>query len=183
MSTPLTDAASATDTALFKRALSRFATGVTVITTRTDPANAPGGNPQGFVGLTASSFNSVSLQPALVVWSLGLRTRSLPAFMTGSHYVVNVLAADQRDVCERFAYHPGDRFAGTDYHLGSCGLPILHGALAWFECRHRSRYEEGDHILFVGEVERCGVGEPNAPLIYQGSAFHTLQDLPQPAQV
>lgn len=178
-STPIASAATIPE---FKRALSRFATGVTVITTRTDPATAPGGNPQGFVGLTASSFNSVSLEPPLVVWSLGLRTRILPAFMTGSHYVVNVLAADQLDLCERFAYHPGDRFEGIDYRLGDCGLPLLSGALAWFECRHRSRYEEGDHVLFVGEVERCGVGPQNAPLIYQCSAFHTLQDQPLPAQ-
>lgn len=182
MSSPLPEAVPATETALFKRALSRFATGVTVITTRTDPATAPGGNPQGFVGLTASSFNSVSLEPALVVWSLGLRTRSLPAFMAGSHYVVNVLAADQMALCERFAYHPGDRFEDTDFQLGARGLPILTGALAWFECRHRQRYEEGDHLLFVGEVERCGLGPAHEPLVYQGSAFHTLQGLPQPVR-
>jgi len=162
----------------FKRALSRFATGVTVITTRTDPSTAPGCNPQGFVGLTASSFNSVSIEPPLVLWSLGLRARSLPAFVSGSHYVVNVLAASQLDLCERFAYNPGDRFEGTAFRLGRCGLPILEGALAWFECRHRSRHEEGDHLIFVGEVEHCGVGDEQAPLIYQGSTYHTTQAHP-----
>lgn len=160
----------------FKQALACFATGVTVITARADPsASVP--NPQGFIGLTASSFNSVSLNPPLVLWSLGLGARSLPAFLAGSHYVVNVLAASQRELCERFAYAPGDRFAGIDWQPGACGLPILDGCLAWFECRHRSRYEEGDHIIFVGEVERCGTGAQQPPLIYQGSRFQTTQAL------
>lgn len=160
----------------FKQALARFATGVTVITARA-PASAEVANPQGFIGLTASSFNVVSLTPPLVLWSLGLRARSLPAFLSGSHYVVNVLAASQRALCERFAYAPGDRFAGIDWRPGDCGLPILEGCLAWFECRHRSRYEEGDHIIFVGEVERCGTGPDQDPLVYQRSGFHTTQAL------
>lgn len=160
----------------FKQALSCFATGVTVITARAGPsASVP--NPQGFIGLTASSFNSVSLNPPLVLWSLGLGARSLPAFLAGSHYVVNVLAASQRELCERFAYAPGDRFAGIDWQPGACGLPILDGCLAWFECRHRSRYEEGDHIIFVGEVERCGIGAEQPPLIYQGSRLQTTRAL------
>ena len=130
-----------------------------------------------FVGITVSSFNSVSLAPPLVLWSLGHRASSLPLFHAGTHYVVNVLAADQLEVCMRFASGKGDRFAQTNYSLGQSGLPILKGALAWFECHNRSRYEEGDHVIFVGEVERCGFTDNRAPLVYQNSQFGTTTPL------
>lgn len=160
----------------FRQALSRFATGVTVVTTR-GPEALPGQAPApSFVGITASSFNSVSLSPPLVLWSLGLHAGSLPLFHAGTHYVINVLADDQLAVCQRFAYGQGDRFAGLDYRLGHSGLPILGGALAWFECHNRSRYEEGDHVIFVGEVERCGFAE-GRPLVFQGGQFATTQAL------
>lgn len=160
----------------FRQALSRFATGVTVVTTHAPGAPPGASDGSRFVGLTASSFNSVSLSPPLVLWSLGLQSGNLPAFHAGSHYVINVLAADQLALCERFAYGKGDRFAGVDYRLGQSGLPILDGALAWFECHNRSRYEEGDHVIFVGEVERCGFAE-GQPLVYQASQFGTLAAL------
>ena len=125
------------------------------------------------MGITASSFNSVSLTPPLVLWSLGSRASSLPLFHAGTHYVVNVLAADQLDVCNRFAFGKGDRFADTAYTLGQAGLPILKGALAWFECHNRSRYEEGDHVIFVGEVEQCRYRADASPLIFHGGRFYT----------
>jgi flavin reductase (DIM6/NTAB) family NADH-FMN oxidoreductase RutF len=115
-----------------------------------------------------------------VLWSLGHRASSLPLFHAGTHYVVNVLAADQLDLCNRFAYGKGDRFADTAYTLGQAGLPILKGALAWFECHNRSRHEEGDHVIFVGEVERCGFSDGSAPLVYQGGQFSTTTPLPHP---
>lgn len=160
----------------FRQALSRFATGVTVVTTHA--AGATDGQPSSpaFVGITASSFNSVSLSPPLVLWSLGLHAGSLPLFHAGTHYVINVLAADQLTVCQQFAYGKGDRFAGVDYRLGQSGLPILSGALAWFECHNRSRYEEGDHVIFVGEVERCGFSD-GEPLVFQGGQFGTTRPL------
>lgn len=164
--------------AQFKQALSRFATGVTVITTFAPGAQKGDSASSSFVGITASSFNSVSLTPPLVLWSLGHRAGSLPLFHAGTHYVVNVLAADQLDLCHRFASGQGDRFANTDYRLGQAGLPILKGALAWFECHNRSRYEEGDHVIFVGEVERCGLSDGAAPLVFQGGQFSTTQSLP-----
>jgi flavin reductase (DIM6/NTAB) family NADH-FMN oxidoreductase RutF len=116
----------------------------------------------------------------LVLWSLGLRAASLPQFHAGSHYVINVLAADQLAVCNRFAYGKGDRFADTAYTLGQSGLPILDGALAWFECHNRSRHEEGDHVIFVGEVERCGFSDGTAPLVYQGGQFSSTAPLHKP---
>ncbi|AOY93195.1 flavin reductase [Cupriavidus sp. USMAA2-4] len=157
----------------FRRALSQFATGVTIITTR---AASGAGTP--FVGITASSFNSVSMDPPLVLWSMATTANSLPMFRDGSHYIINVLSASQLDLCQRFATLKGDRFAGVDYRLSETGLPVLANALAWFECHNRSRYDEGDHIIFVGEVERCGVpGSGGHPLVFHGGAFSTTSPL------
>ena len=153
------------DEAGFRRALSQFATGVTVITTRGD-----GGS---FVGLTASSFNSVSLSPPLVLWSLAANARTMPLFRANSHYVINVLAADQAALAERFASRIEDRFQNVGFDLSPTGLPILHGVSAWFECHNRSRYPEGDHVIFVGEVERCAY-EPKPGLVYHRSRLGAL---------
>ncbi len=161
------------DAAFFKRALSQFATGVTIITARSGSGNSGG---PAFVGVTASSFNSVSLTPPLVLWSLAIKANSLPMFRDGSHYVINVLAASQIELCKRFATLHGDRFAGVGYQLSQNGLPVLDDALAWFECHNRSRYDEGDHVIFVGEVERCGIHTAGGPpLVFQGGEFGTLQ--------
>ncbi len=161
------------DTQQFKQALSQFATGVTVITTRQMGEPNPADWGHQFVGLTASSFNSVSLTPPLIVWSLGLKSRNVPSFQKASHYVINVLSDSQQDVCEKFAYGQGNRFDSTGFELGACGLPILNQSLAWFECRNRSQYPEGDHIIFVGEVERCGFSA-GSPLVYQQGGFTRL---------
>lgn len=163
MLTPLNRAAEPVfDTPHFRRALSQFATGVTIITTRDEQG--------GFFGLTASSFNSVSLTPPLVLWSLGSSSRSLQLFSANSHYVINVLAGDQAALAERFASRIDDRFDGVNYELSQTGLPILGGVSAWFECHNRSRYPEGDHVIFVGEVERCAF-ESKPALVYHGSRF------------
>jgi len=160
------------DAQQFRRALSQFATGVTVITTRTGSTAMP------FIGITASSFNSVSLAPPLVLWSMAHRANSLPAFCEGSHYVINVLSSTQLDLCQRFATTKGDRFAGVDYRLSATGLPVLANALAWFECHNRSRYDEGDHVIFVGEVERCGILDAGGnPLVFQNGGFSTTAPL------
>jgi flavin reductase (DIM6/NTAB) family NADH-FMN oxidoreductase RutF len=150
------------DSAQFRKALSQFATGVTVITTRLADGS--------FRGLTASSFNSVSLDPPLVLWSLGGAANSLPVFSGNSHYVINVLAAGQAALAERFSRRTDNPFEGVDYELSRTGQPILKGVSAWFECHNRSRYPEGDHVIFVGEVEECAV-QPQASLIFHGGRF------------
>ena len=154
----------------FKQALSRFPTGVSIITTHQMGEANPAEWGHQFVGLTASSFNSVSLTPPLVVWSLGLKSRTLPSFQKASHYVINILSDQQLGLCNQFAFGKDNRFEGVDYELGTSGLPILQGALAWFECRNRSQYLEGDHIIFVGEVELCGFAE-GTPLVHQQGGF------------
>jgi flavin reductase (DIM6/NTAB) family NADH-FMN oxidoreductase RutF len=150
------------DSRHFRNALSQFATGVTIITTR-----LPDGS---FLGLTASSFNSVSLDPPLVLWSLAQGASSLPVFTGNSHYVINVLSGDQAALAERFAMRIDNRFEGVDFVLSHTGLPILKGVSAWFECHNRSRYPEGDHVIFVGEVERCDV-MPQPALVFHGGKF------------
>jgi flavin reductase (DIM6/NTAB) family NADH-FMN oxidoreductase RutF len=154
------------DTKHFRQALSQFATGVTVITTRLADGT--------YRGLTASSFNSVSLDPPLILWSLGNAASSLPIFTGNSHYVVNVLAADQAELANLFGRRGTDPFSVAEYELSRTGHPILKGVSAWFECHNRSRYPEGDHVIFVGEVEECAVA-PKAPLVFHGGQFMTTQ--------
>lgn len=153
----------------FRASLAMFATGVTIVTART--ANGE------LVGLTANSFNSVSLSPPLVLWSLSQAASSLAAFSTGSHYAINILAADQKELAERFASKRVDRWDGVAFDDGVAGAPLLTGAAASFECFNRSRYEEGDHVIFVGEVERCSHRDGAAPLLYHGGKFYTEHPL------
>ena len=149
----------------FRSALGTFATGVTIVTALDDAGQA--------VGLTANSFNSVSLSPPLVLWSLARSAGSMPAFARGSHYAINILSAEQRALAERFAAKGADRFAGVAFREGASGAPILEGACAVFECFNRSQYAEGDHIIFVGEVERCERRVDASPLIFHGGRFFT----------
>lgn len=148
----------------FRAALGMFATGVTIVTAR----DAQGRR----VGLTANSFNSVSLAPPLVLWSLSRRAGVLAAFSAGSHYAINILAADQHALAERFAARSADRFEGVALREGYCGAPVIEGAVAVFECFNRSRYDEGDHVIFVGEVEHCEHRAGAAPLLFHGGRYY-----------
>jgi flavin reductase (DIM6/NTAB) family NADH-FMN oxidoreductase RutF len=165
MSRPPRAAAPAFAAEDFRAALAMFATGVTIVTAR-DAAGMP-------VGLTANSFNSVSIEPPLVLWSLSRQAGSMPAFERGSHYAIHILAAGQHALAERFASRGLDRFDGVSFQHGTSGAPILDGAAAVFECFNRSRYEEGDHVIFVGEVERCSRREGAHPLIFHGGRYFT----------
>ncbi|MDM0111661.1 flavin reductase family protein [Variovorax sp. J22R133] len=153
----------------FRDALGMFATGVTIVTARS--ANGV------LVGLTANSFNSVSIDPPLVLWSLSRGAGSMPAMRTGSHYAINILAANQKDLAERFAKKDVDRWADVQFSTGIGGAPVLVGAAASFECFNRSRYDEGDHVIFVGEVERCTHRAGAAPLLFHGGRFYTEHPL------
>jgi len=148
----------------FRAALSMFATGVTIITAR----RADGS----LVGLTANSFNSVSLEPPLVLWSLARSAGSMPVFERGSHYAINILAAEQHVLAARFADRTVERFANVPFREGAGGAPVLDGAAAVFECFNRSQYEEGDHVIFVGEVERCTRRAGASPLIFHGGRYY-----------
>jgi flavin reductase (DIM6/NTAB) family NADH-FMN oxidoreductase RutF len=153
----------------FRDALGMFATGVTIVTARA----ADGA----LIGVTANSFNSVSVEPPLVLWSLARTAASLPVFAEGSHYAIHILAADQKALAERFASKAVDRFAGVAYTLSAAGAPLLPGAAATFECFNRSRYIEGDHVILVGEVERCTQRLDASPLLFHGGRFYTEHPL------
>lgn len=147
----------------FRNALGRFATGVTVVTA----LNAEG-KP---IGVTISSFNSVSLDPPLVLWSLSTNSPKLEAFRQASHYAINVLAADQRGLSNRFASRAEDRFADVPVRRGQGGTPLIEGCCAWFECTHEAHYPGGDHIIFVGRVEGFARGEATSPLVFFDGAY------------
>ena len=134
------------DTRDFRAALGTFATGVTIITTR-----GRQGEP---VGLTVNSFASVSLEPPLVLWSQSLFAQSLAAFQEATHFVVNVLASDQVDLSRRFAGAHDNRFLDVEHIVPDHGAPVIAGCAAHFECRNEARYYGGDHIIFLGRVER-----------------------------
>ncbi len=153
----------------FRDALGMFATGVTVVTAR-----GAGGE---LIGLTANSFNSVSLDPPLVLWSLAHKASSRQAFAAATHYAINVLAVEQRALAERFATRGIDRWAGVAHRSGQHGVPVLEGAAAVFECFNRSQYAEGDHTIFVGQVERCTHLRSASPLLYHGGMFYTEHPL------
>jgi len=155
------------DTRAFRNALGSFATGVTVITAR--------GADGTLAGLTINSFASVSLDPPLVLWSLSLYSPTLAIFQNCSHYAINVLAQDQIPLSTRFASSLADRFAGLEFTAGSAGAPLLPGCCAWFECRNEMRHAGGDHLIFVGQVERYRQ-EPRAPLLFQCGQYRALAE-------
>ncbi len=161
------------DSKALRGALGNFATGVTVITART-----PAGEK---VGVTANSFNSVSLDPPLVLWSLGRKSRSLPAYSAADHFAVNVLAADQVSLSQRFATPAEDKFAGVSHRPGAGGAPLLDGCAARFQCRVVHSYEGGDHVIFVGEVVGFDASGREGLLYYKGgyavSAAHPATTL------
>jgi flavin reductase (DIM6/NTAB) family NADH-FMN oxidoreductase RutF len=152
-----------------RSALGLFATGVTIVTTRSASGEA--------VGLTANSFNSVSLHPPLVLWSLALKAGSLQAFMQAQHFAIHVLSVEQQKLAERFSSRVQDRFRDTATRDGLGGTPILPDCAAVFECRSRSQYPEGDHVIFVGEVLACQHDASRSPLLFHGGKFYTEHPL------
>jgi 3-hydroxy-9,10-secoandrosta-1,3,5(10)-triene-9,17-dione monooxygenase reductase component len=146
----------------FRNTLGSFTTGLTIITTRALDGT--------LVGITANSFNSVSLDPPLVLWSLARNARSLEAFNGSEHWAVHILSADQEGLSNRFARSGDDKFAGVQIEDGLGGVPLLDGCVARLQCRTTFKYEGGDHLIFVGEVldfDRKDV----APLVYHAGKY------------
>ncbi|MCC7041847.1 MAG: flavin reductase family protein [Burkholderiales bacterium] len=158
------------DSRQFRDALAQFATGVTIICARASETR--------FVGFTANSFNSVSLDPPLVLWSLARTSASLAVFEGAERYVVNVLSTRQADLARRFSRPHVDRFAHIAYRLGYADAPLLDGCVAWFECRHHTRLVAGDHVIFVGEVVTCERA-PGQGLVFQHGRFGVQAPLPE----
>lgn len=156
------------DPRAFRNALGAFATGVTIITTR-----GLKGEP---VGNTVSSFNSVSLDPPLILWSLNRRAFSLKAYLAADHFAVNVLREGQEELSRRFSASLGEKWAGIDHETWETGCPILPGALAIFECKIAYTYQGGDHVIFLGEVIRFDHDPSGKPLIFWGGSYHRTAD-------
>ncbi len=146
----------------FRSALSCFATGVTVVTT----LDAKGEK----VGITVSSFNSVSLEPPLILWSVGVDSMSYDVFTSAKYFAVHVLALDQQELSDRFAQSGNNKFATLDCSEGIHGVPILPEFAACLECSTEHVYAGGDHKIIVGRVHRCEDRETD-PLIIHRSRF------------
>lgn len=153
------------DVRQLRQVLGQFATGITVIAARSGDGD--------LVGLTANSFGALSLDPPLITWALRLNSSNLPVFQAADQFVVNVLAEAQVEVSRRFASSAGNKFDGIPFALGQSGLPLIHGAAAWFECRTVSQQIVGDHCLFIASVETFARSE-SAPLIFHGGGYYTL---------
>lgn len=156
------------DAKQLRGALGRFTTGITIVTCRTAE-----GEP---IGLTVNSFNALSLEPALILWSLRNASPSVVAFEQAAHFTVNVLGQGQMDVSQSFAGRSGDRFAVGDWGQGATDAPLLRDALASFECARESVQVAGDHRLFIGRVLQVHQGE-GEPLVYHAGCYRALGDV------
>src|SRR4051794_600845 len=150
----------------FRNALGCFATGVTVVTTLDGD-----GHP---VGLTVSSFTSLSLDPALVLFCLDRGSQNFEAFTTSGRFAINVLRESQRDLSTRFAMSQGDRFSGIPFETWDTGAPVLPGSLATLDCLTETIQDGGDHVILIGRVQRAAGERTGDPLIYHAGAYRSL---------
>jgi len=153
---------------VFKTALSRFASGVTVVT-GVDSDGAP-------FGITVSSFCSVSLNPPLILVCIGKGGRAEAALSQGSRFGVNILTEHQKEISNTFASQSGSPFDGIDTVLSVDGIPIINNSAASLVCSNYNSHEEGDHVIFVGLVEQCEISEED-PLLYFKSRYRKLAEI------
>ena len=144
----------------FRDALGRFATGVTVVTIAGEA---------GPMGFTANSFASVSLDPALVLWSPARASGRFEAFSAAQSYAIHILGVEQFELCRRFARN-GAGFDGLPHEINADGVPIIPGALARFDCQRHASHDGGDHQIIVGRVIRCALRD-GAPLVFSQGAY------------
>lgn len=161
----MSGATAAFDAREFRRALGTFPTGVAVVTTR-----APSG---AFVGLTINSFTSLSLEPPLVLWALNGASPNLGAFDRAPYFAINILAEEQVELSRRFAAPVGNKFAHLEIHAGIEDVPLIAGCAAHLECRTHARHGGGDHVLFIGQVERFAYDLAKRPLVFYNGRYLT----------
>lgn len=158
----------AIDKDLFRRVLSHFAAGVTVVTT-VDGEERPH-------GLTATAFTAVSLDPPLVLVCVDKQAETYPLFEPAGVFAVNFLSLEQRDVSQRFAKHGGEKFGDLRWRPGVLGAPLLEGTIGHVECRIRHWYDAGDHTIMVGEIESADAWEGDA-LLHFRHAYGRVSDI------
>jgi flavin reductase (DIM6/NTAB) family NADH-FMN oxidoreductase RutF len=149
----------------FRQLLGRFATGVTVVTSRT-----PKGEP---IGMTASSVASVSLDPPLVLVSVDKAHDMHAALDSGTHFVLNILSSEQEALSRRFAGADSDRFRGVSYRQNERGIAVIEGVVAHIECEKRGAVPGGDHTIFIGLVVG-GDATDRRPLLYYRGGYAGL---------
>ncbi len=149
----------------FRAALSRFPSGVTIVTARDRHGK--------FYGITVSAFASVSLSPPMILVCIDKETGSHYALSDSDRFVVNILAEGQEELSNRFASPLEDKFSGVDYRVGSDAVPVLADAAVALECRLAHRHEGGDHTIFVGEIERAEIRDEK-PLVYWHGNYRKL---------
>jgi flavin reductase (DIM6/NTAB) family NADH-FMN oxidoreductase RutF len=154
------------DPDLFRSVLGRFASGVTIVTTR----DAEGRDH----GMTVSAFCSVSLEPPLVLVCIGHDATMHPLVGAIGHFAINVLASDQEALSRRFASKDVQRFDGIGFTRGESGVALLDGVLGWLECRAESRHDAGDHTILIGRVEAAHAGD-GRPLLYYRGGYAQLE--------
>ena len=152
-----------TDTRALRDAFGRFATGITLITTRSQDG------PAGFI---ANSFTSLSLEPPLVMWALSKDARRYSIFSDADHFAIHVLRAEQAEICSSFTRNI-DAFGGVETSENVHGLPILNDCLARFDCKKYAAYPGGDHEIIVGEVVSFQ-SHDGAGLVYTQGGYHSL---------
>lgn len=155
----------AVDESEFKRALSHFASGVTVVTTEYDGH---------WFGITVSAFSSLSLRPPLVLICIEKSVRVHDAIAKAERFAVNLLREDQEEISRRFASRMENKFEGLSTHLGLLKVPLLQGSIGVIECRVHETLPGGDHTIYVGEVVAVEVRE-GRPLIYFRAGYHALK--------
>ncbi|WP_067621796.1 flavin reductase family protein [Alicyclobacillus acidiphilus] len=156
------------DAAHFRRALGRFASGVTVVTMAFGEEVS---------GITVSAFASLSLNPPLVLVCIDKSSSTLGLIRRGKSFAVNILASDQRDLSNHFASKQPDKMAGIPHRVGQLGNPILHGTQANLECVLREEFDGGDHFILIGEVHAVEVDEAKTPLLYYSSQYGSFEAL------
>ena len=155
----------------FRRLLSHFATGVTIVTTRSGDV---------VHGMTVNAFCSVSLEPPLVLFCADHKTRTYELVKASGIFAVNILTTAQQDLSDRFGGKIGDdedRFVGLAYTDGPTGSPLIADCLAYLDCRVVAAHPAGDHTIFVGEVVwgRVNQAIPDGPLLFYRSRYERLE--------
>ena len=155
------------DSREFRDAMGSFATGVCVITA----------NPEGYepFGMTVNSLASLSLEPALLLWSLQNNSECLPAFEKADKFAVNILTTNQQDLSNYYAKKANHDLLKDSFRLGKTGVPVLRGALTSFECKVWARYPGGDHIILVGEVEEISSNPNGKPLLFHSGRYAEIR--------
>lgn len=155
---------SSLDERALREAFGHFATGVAIVTAAGEDSTP--------IGMTITSFNTVSLDPPLILFSIRRASRSLAALSRARGYAVNILRSDQVDLSGRFAQHDGDRWEGVAYERGIHDAPLIGRALMTLECKAEQEYDGGDHVIFLGRLLRVGTPDQGEPLLFFRGRYH-----------